>query len=89
MFEHISTRVTWSVHAMGVNQLSKKLRPSDKILDSFAKSEILSGKIIGIDVYVVFHKGLGTEEGSGQFIAQPKVINSKVVDRCTWLCGYA
>ena len=53
---------------MGVNQLSKKLRPSIKTPDSFAKSEILNGKTIGIDVSVVFHKGLGTEEGSGQFI---------------------
>ena len=53
---------------MGVNQLSEKLRPSDKTLDSSAKSEILNGKTIGIDVPVVFHKGLGTEKVAGQFI---------------------
>ena len=73
---------------MGVNQLSKKLRPADKTPDSFANSEILNGKTKGVDVSVVLHKGLGTDEGAGQYIVWPKVINSEVVGKCTRLCGY-
>ena len=78
-----------SRYSMGVNQLSKKLRPTDKTPDTFAKSEIINGKTIGVDVSVVLHKGLGTDKGAGQYIVRPKVINSEVVDKCTRLCGYA
>ena len=63
--------------------MSKKLRPADETPDSFAKSEILDVKTIGVDVYVVLHKGLGTDKGAGQYFVWPKVLNSEVVDRCT------
>ena len=53
---------------MGVKNLSKKLRPSDKTPDSFAKSELLRGKTIGIDLSVVLHKALGTKDGAGEFL---------------------
>ena len=77
-----------SQYSMGVNQLSKKLRPADKTPDSFANSEILNGKTKGVDVSVVLHKGLGTDEGVGQYIVWPKVTNIKMVNKCTRLCGY-
>ena len=48
--------------AMGINQLPKKLRPSEETPDLCAKGELLNGKTIGVDVSVVLHKGLGTEE---------------------------
>ena len=70
-------------HLMEVNQLPKKLRPADKTPDSFAKSEILNGKTIDVDVSVVLHKGLGIDKGAGQFIVRPKVVNIEVVNRCT------
>ena len=49
---------------MSVHQLSKKLRPSNKMPDSFVKSDIINGNALCIDVSVVLYKGLGTDEGA-------------------------
>ena len=85
--DSVAQNLLW-YRLMGVNQLPKKIRPADKTPDSFAKSGILNGKTIGVDVSVVLCKGLGTDKWAGMCIVRPKVVNIVVVDRCTLLCGF-
>ncbi len=74
---------------MGVNQLSKKLRPASETPDIFSSSDLLSGKRIGVDLSVILHKALGTEDGAGEFFVAPPYPNNEVIERCTRLCSYA
>ena len=74
---------------MGVKQLSRKLRPSDKRPDCMATSPKLKSKRIGVDLSVILHVALGSEEGAGQYVVKPRVTNQEVVDKCTRICGYA
>ncbi|KAL7501673.1 hypothetical protein ACHAWT_009485, partial [Skeletonema menzelii] len=74
---------------MGVNALSKKLRPSGVTPDSLAKSTMLNGKTLGLDVFVTLHKALATVDGAGENLVQPAIPNSVVEQRCNRLCSYA
>ena len=74
---------------MGVNQLSKKLRPGDKTPDSLATSKLLDDKTCDVDLSVVLHKLIGIKEGAGQFIVRPQVPNEEVKDRCHRVCSFS
>ncbi|KAL7548740.1 hypothetical protein ACHAWF_017202 [Thalassiosira exigua] len=78
-----------SLRGGGVKQLSKKLRPSSETPDVFSTSLLLHGKRIGIDLSVILHKSLGTEDGAGEFFLVPTYPNNEVIERCTRLCSYA
>ena len=50
---------------MGVRYLTSKLRETGITPDKLAQCELLNGKIIGIDLLVILHKALGTNDGVG------------------------
>ena len=70
---------------MGVKNLSQKLRDSKVTPDEFARIKELKGKKVGVNLSVVAHKGLGTDEGAGLYHFQPKCPNSEIIDKCTRL----
>ena len=74
---------------MGVTNLSKKLRPSGVTPDSVAKSQILHGKVIGLDYFVLLHKSIATNDGAGEYHVKPSIPNSVVEQRCNRVCSYA
>ena len=74
---------------MGVKDLSKKIRKADHTPDSIAGSPSLHNLKIGVDLSVVLHKELGSQDGAGEFFAQPMIPNSEVVEKCTHQCGFA
>ena len=76
-------------NSMGVRHLSKKIRDSNDTLDVFSTSALLQNKRIGVDLPVVLHKSISTECGAGEFLVWPTGPNSKVIDKCSRLCGYA
>jgi len=68
---------------MGVKYLASKLRESSITPDKLAECELLYGKTIGIDLFVILHKALGTNDGAGKYMGcttcqQPKVNTAKV-----------
>eukprot|EP00984_Skeletonema_dohrnii_P024318 scaffold13436_cov73-Skeletonema_dohrnii-CCMP3373.AAC.3 len=74
---------------MGVNALSKKLRPSGETPDSVANCPLLKGKRIGLDLSVLLHKALANIDGAGEYHVKPAIPNSVVQERCNRLCSYA
>jgi len=67
---------------MGVRYLASKLRESSDTPDKVAECELLNGKTIGIDLSVILHKALGTNDGAGEFHLEPSCPNSEVIDKC-------
>ena len=74
---------------MGVNNLSRKLRDSNHRPDKLATSELVSNLAIGVDLSVICHKALNTNDGAGEFHMKPPCPNSEVRDKCTKICALA
>jgi len=66
---------------MGVKYLASKLRESSITPDKLAECELLYGKTIGIDLFVILHKALGTNDGAGEYHLEPPCPNSEVIDK--------
>ena len=70
-------------------QLSlKKLRKSDDFPESFVNSKKIKGKQIGIDGSVIFQKGIGANNGAGNFHAKQSVKNCEVINKINCLCSF-
>ena len=50
--------------------------------DKLAECELLNGKTLGINLLVILHKALGTNDGAGEFHLEPPCPNSEVIDKC-------
>ena len=74
---------------MGVKYLASTLRESGNTPDKLAECELLNGKTIGIDLSVILHKALGTNDGAGEYHLEPPCPNSGVIDKCSRFCGWA
>ena len=75
--------------AMGVKYLSKKLRSSKETPDEFSTDRRLKGKRIAVDLSVILHKALGTNDGAAYYQVKPTNPNCEVVEKCSRICGWA
>ena len=65
--EFITQGSLHSKQTMGVRYLASKLRESGITPDKLAEGELLNGKTIGIDLLVILHKALCTNDGAGEY----------------------
>ena len=72
---------------MGVKDLSKLLRDPKATPHEFATDARLKGKRVGVDLPVVLHKALATDDGASYYHIKPAVPNGEVIEKCTRLCS--
>ena len=60
-----------------------------QVEDSFLNNEKIKGKCFGVNLSVILHKSLGTDESAGEFHMIPSVPISKVEECCERLISLA